>query len=135
MLLGVVTTSAIVFWLYFNFYPFGTLLAWLLLAALGLVLGLRLDRGWLCGTAIGMFAFGMCSFPYFLMEGHSISPYRLKHVKLGVKAEIVRSILGSPTSIHRRPTGEEWTYSGMTWCYVKIAIDAQGTVTYVDHDH
>jgi len=82
-----------------------------------------------------MYAVGVFAVPYFVMQEHSVALYRLERVKLGSTVEDVRSVLGGPSSVAYRPNGDEWLYSGPTWCHVRISFDTNQVVDYIDHDH
>ena len=78
-----------------------------------------------------MMAIGLLAVPGFLMDGHAVSPYRLKRIKIGSTAAEVEAALGRPSSID----GDEWLYAGPTWRHVRISFNAEGLVDYIDHDH
>ena len=134
-LFGLVTASAVILWLYFAVYPFGPLLAWFCAAAIVAVIARHLRNrslGIACALMLGL---GVLAVPYFMIEGHSVSPYLLERIHVGSNMADVESTLGSPSKITRDPTGDDWLYSGPTWCHVTISFDADGLVDYIDHDH
>lgn len=134
-LFGLVTASAIILWLFFFVYPFGPLLAWFGASTLVAKVALQIQNrllGFLCAV---MFALGILGIPFFVMGRHAVSPNQLKRIHVGATASQVESALGVPTSITTGSTGDDWVYSGATWCYVTISFDADGIVNYIDHDH
>ena len=134
-LFALVTASAVILWLYFSVYPFGPLLAWFGLSVLVAKVALHIQNrpvGFVCAV---MFAFGILAIPIFVMNGHSVSPYRLKRIDIGSTAAEVESALGEPSSITADPDGDDWFYSGPTWCHVTVSFDPHGIVDYIDHDH
>lgn len=130
-----VLLAAIVCWLAFNVYPFGSLIAWFLVASLiGLFAGGH-QAGWL-GVVCGlMFLFGVLAIPYYMMDGHAVAPHRLEGISVGASADDVRSLLGPPKSKRAAASGEEWIYGGWTWCVIQVSFDDRGIVDYVEHDH
>ena|ERR1700730_10011657 len=73
--------------------------------------------------------------PFAIMEGHPVSMAKLALVQPGMTEGQVRQILGSPTTIDRNLGGLCWTYSGWTWCVVRIRFADDNTVDEIDHDH
>jgi hypothetical protein len=71
----------------------------------------------------------------FLMGSHPVSLYALSQVHEGALASDVEKLLGVPSDVARSANGEEWTYSGFHWCFVRVRFDASGNVKEVVHDH
>lgn len=132
---GLVAASSVVIWLYFTVYPLGPLLAWFAASGLVALIGRRLRNRTCYDVCSGMFVLGVLAMPYVVMEGHSVSPYRLERVKLGATTAEVEAALGAPSSIAPDASGDEWLYAGPTWCHVRISFDANGTVDDIIHDH
>lgn len=126
--------------LFVSFYPFGPLVAWL--AAAGMIIAAnrkyRNERPVAPsnGFAIWMIVVGLLALPFFTMEGHCVPPYRLERVEAGFSRSEVIKKLGKPSDVASLPGGgEEWCYSGFTWCIVRIKFDQDGSVEKVSHDH
>lgn len=134
-LFGLVTALAVILWLYFAIYPFGPLFAWFFTSAVVAVVARRLCNRTLGVASALILCLGVLAIPYFMMEGHSVSPYRLERIRVGSTAADVESALGSPSQITRDPTGEDWLYTSTTWCHVTISFDTNGIVDCMDHDH
>ena len=134
-LFGLVTASAVILWLYFSVYPFGPLLAWFGVCTLVAKVALHLQNRLLGFACAVMFAFGILSIPVFMLDSHAVSPYRLKRIHVGSTASQVEKALGAPSSITTDLAGDDWVYSGATWCIVTISFDADGIVDYIEHDH
>jgi outer membrane protein assembly factor BamE (lipoprotein component of BamABCDE complex) len=69
--------------------------------------------------------------PRHVMEGHPVSIANLARVQVGMVGRDVEHLLGKP----RTHNGRLWTYSGSTWCVVRIRFDSNGFVSEIDHDH
>ena len=134
-LFGLVTASSVILWLYFAVYPFGPLLAWFCAATIVGAIARHLRNRSLGIVCALMFGVGVLSVPYFMIDGHSVSPHLLERIHVGSTAAEVESILGAPSEITPDSSGDDWLYAGPTWCHVTISFDPDGVVDYIDHDH
>lgn len=132
---ALVAVSAVLVWLFIYVYPFGPLLAWFGAAILVARVALRTQSRPLGFACAVMFAFGILAVPIFAIEGHCVSPYQLKRIHVGSTAAEVKSVLGKPTAVTANPAGDDWMYSGSTWCQVSISFDSNDVVEFIEHDH
>lgn len=134
-LLALIAAAAVLIWLFVSVYPFGPLLAWFGAASLVAKFALKIQNRPLGFACAMMFAVGILAIPYFAIQGHCVSPYQLKRIHAGATTTDVISILGKPSSIEHGASGDDWRYSGRTWCLVTISFDSDGIVEAVEHDH
>jgi len=134
-LIGLVVASVVICSLYFSIYPFGPLLAWFGCASVAALLAKHRQDRRLGITSAVMFLAGVLAIPSFVMHGHSVSPHRLERIRVGSLAADVESAIGSPSSVMHDTTGDDWLYSGPTWCHVTVSFDPNGIVDCIDHDH
>jgi outer membrane protein assembly factor BamE (lipoprotein component of BamABCDE complex) len=68
---------------------------------------------------------------FYVMNGHPVAITELSKIQQGMSQSEVKTILGEP----KRTYEDAWRYAGVTWCYVTIRFDDEGSVESVVHDH
>ncbi len=127
-----VAIAGIASWLVRSFYPLGPLYASLFITACAGGMALLRHRGPLARSCVLVFLIiGIVGVPTVTMTGHPVPISRLNRIQPGATKAEVQSLLGAPTRIG----GNDWVYSGSTWCYITIHFTPDGTVDFVDHDH
>jgi hypothetical protein len=92
----------------------------------------RLPLGCYVAVAIVVVPIAMA---WWVGEGHGAALSRVARIHRGMTSDDVSGVLGRPTTKYESLDHEQWVYSRMTWCCIRITFDSHGHVEDVEHDH